>query len=163
MVLNIFDRVKFFQELSPEQRALVQPLFIPCDLYAGTILFEQGEIPEFLYLVIDGEVMIRFKPDDGPALTVARVRPLGMVGWSAALGNSTYTSSAVCSSECHLLRVRSNDLRVLCNKDPETGGIILEHLATLIAQRLRNTHTHVLELLKQGMQQQTTLPMHSVR
>jgi CRP/FNR family cyclic AMP-dependent transcriptional regulator len=163
MVFNAFDRVQFFQELSPEQRALVQPLFIPCDLYAGTILFEQGGVTEFLYLVIDGEIVVRFKPDDGPALTVARVRPLGMVGWSAALGNTTYTSSAVCSSECHLLRVRSSDLRELCDKHPKTGEIVLEHLATLIAQRLRNTHAHVLELLKQGMHLQNNLPLQSIR
>jgi CRP/FNR family transcriptional regulator, cyclic AMP receptor protein len=162
MVFNAFDRVQFFQELSPEQRALVQPLFIPCNLYAGTIIFEQGEITDYIYLVADGEVIVRFKPDDGPALTVAHVRPLGMVGWSAALGSSTYTSSAVCFSECHLLRVRSADLRELCNKHPDTGAIVLEHLATLIAQRLRNTHTHVLELLKQGMQLQTTLHLQGI-
>jgi CRP/FNR family transcriptional regulator, cyclic AMP receptor protein len=162
MVFNVYDRVLFFQELDPEQRTLVQPLFVPCDLYAGTIIFEQGENAEYLYLVTDGEVIVRFKPDDGPALTVAHVRPLGMVGWSAALGSSTYTSSAVCFSECHLLRVRSADLRELCNKHPETGTIILEHLATLIAQRLRNTHTHVLELLKQGMQLKISVPLHGV-
>ena len=159
MVFNAYERVLFFKELSPEQHALVQPLFIPCDLYAGTILFEQGEITDYLYLVTDGEVIIRFKPDDGPALTVAHVRPLGMVGWSAALGNSAYTSSAVCYSECQLLRVRSADLRKLCEKHPETGTIVLDYLATLIAQRLRNTHSHVLELLKQGMKLNTPLPL----
>jgi CRP-like cAMP-binding protein len=163
MVFNAFDRVLFFQELSPEQRALVQPLFVPCDLFAGTIIFEQGEITDHLYLVTDGEVIVRFKPDDGPALTVAHVRPLGMVGWSAALGSSTYTSSAVCYSECHLLRVRSDDLRELYVKHPETAAIVLEHLATLIAQRLRNTHNHVLELLKQGMQQPTSFPIEGIR
>jgi CRP/FNR family transcriptional regulator, cyclic AMP receptor protein len=162
MVFNAYDRVRFFQELSPEQLALIQPLFVPCNLYAGTIIFEQGEITDYLYLVTDGEVVVRFKPDDGPALTVAHVRPLGMVGWSAALGSSTYTSSAVCFSECHLLRVRSADLRELCDKHPDTGAIVLEHLATLIAQRLRNTHTHVLELLRQGMQLQTTLPLQGI-
>jgi CRP/FNR family cyclic AMP-dependent transcriptional regulator len=159
MVFNAYDRVWFFKELSPEQHALVQPLFTPCDLYAGTILFEQGEIANYLYLVTDGEVVIRYKPDDGRALTVAHVRPLGMVGWSAALGNSAYTSSAVCYSECQLLRVRSADLRNLCEKHPETGAIVLDYLATLIAQRLRNTHSHVLELLKQGMKLQTPLPL----
>jgi CRP/FNR family cyclic AMP-dependent transcriptional regulator len=162
MVFNAYDRVQFFQQLSPEQRAQVQPLFVPCNLYSGTIIFEQGEITDYLYLVTEGEVIVRFKPDDGPALTVAHVRPLGMVGWSAALGSSTYTSSAVCFSECHLLRVRSADLRELCNKYPDTGAIVLEHLATLIAQRLRNTHTHVLELLRQGMQLQTAFPLQGI-
>jgi CRP/FNR family cyclic AMP-dependent transcriptional regulator len=162
MVFNAFDHVQFFKELSPEQRALVQPLFVPCDFYAGTIIFEQGETTEYLYLVTDGEVIVRYKPDDGPALTVAHVRPLGLVGWSAALGSSTYTSSAVCFSECHLLRVRSADLRELCNKYPGIGAIVLEHLATLIAQRLRNTHSHVLELLKQGMHLHTTLPVQGL-
>jgi hypothetical protein len=49
------------------------------------------------------------------------------------------------------LRVRGDDLRNLCRLDPDTGIIVLDHLATIIAERLRHTHDQVISLLKQGL------------
>ena len=145
------DQLTLFQDFSPEQRSLLGKMFQPSHEPAGTQLFEQGASADYLYLVIDGEVQIRYKPDDGPTLTVARVRREGVVGWSAALGSPLYTSSAVCSEECRLLRVRGEDLRLLYAKHPDTGRLVLERLAAVIAERLRNTHHHVVEMLEQGL------------
>jgi len=85
-------------------------------------------------------------------LTIARIKPEGVLGWSAALGSPEYTSSAVCEADCTLLRISGEDLRNLCDRYPETGSYVLERLAEVIAKRLRNTHTQVLALLEQGMQ-----------
>jgi CRP-like cAMP-binding protein len=120
-------------------------------LPAGTILFDQGDLTECLYVVVDGEVVIRYKPDDGPALIVAHVHRDGVVGWSAAIGSPVYTSSAVCVTESELLRISNSDLRRLCADHPQTGALLLERLATVVAERLRNTHGQIMALLEQGM------------
>jgi CRP-like cAMP-binding protein len=151
MTAEDFNSLSIFQDLSLEQRAIVEKLIQPEEVPIGTMLFEQGDLADTLYIVTDGEVQIRYKPEDGPELIVARVREQGVVGWSAALGSPTYTSSAVCSSDCHLLRLRGRDLRDLYARDPETGKLVLERLATVIAERLRNTHHHVLAMLERGM------------
>jgi len=148
---DVFDQVPLFAGLNVEQRQILRPLFLPCDCYTGSLLFEQGEPAEYLYLVVSGEVTIRFKPEDGPPITVTRVRPGGIVGWSAALGSRMYTSGAECSIYTQMLRVRGEDLRDLCDHYPETGILILERMAAVIAERLRNTHEHVIQMLKQGM------------
>jgi CRP/FNR family cyclic AMP-dependent transcriptional regulator len=148
---NLFNQLLLFDDLRPEQHKLVRALFIPCEFAADEVIFEQGNPAEFLYLVVTGEVIVRFKPDDGPALMVARVSSEGVVGWSATLGSPTYTSSAVCATPCKLLRVRSDDLRQFCTRHPETGNLVLERLAAVISERLRNTHEHVIALLEQGL------------
>jgi CRP-like cAMP-binding protein len=147
-----FDQISLFQELSPAQRNLLRPLFVACKYMAGDKLFEQGDPAEFLYLVLAGEVLIRYKPDDGPTITLSHVRQGGIVGWSAALGNHTYTSEAECANDSQLLRLRGEDLRWLCQEHPDLGAYTLELLADVIAERLRSTHEQVIELLKQGMQ-----------
>lgn len=148
---DVYDQLPFFANLTPEQRALVQPIFLPCDCYADTVLFEQGEPAEYLFLILSGEIMIRYKPDDGPDITVARVKSGGVVGWSAALGNNTYTSGAVCTGYAQMLRLRGKDLRDLYIEHPETGILVLESLASVIAERLESTYEQVVKLLKQGM------------
>ena len=140
-----------FHNLLPDQLELLYPLFTPCEFQADTLLFEQGDPAENLFAVVSGEVVVNFKPDDGPVITVARVQPGSIVGWSAALGSKRYTSSAVCTTCTRLLRVRGDDLRRLCLQHPETGAAFLDRLATVIAERLHSTHDLVLSLLQLGL------------
>lgn len=151
MSSDFFDDLPLFEDLSQAQCSLLQAIFIPCDYYADSMLFAQGDPAEFLYIVAKGEVIVNYKPDDGPPLTVAHVHRNGVVGWSAALGSRTYTSGAQCAEYTQLLRVRGYDLRKLCEQYPETGVLLLDRLATVIAERLRNTHEQVVALLELGL------------
>jgi CRP-like cAMP-binding protein len=151
MSTDVFDQLPLFDGINLGQRVLLRQIFTPVDSYANSMLFEQGEPAEYLYLVVEGEVIVNFKPDDGPAITVARVQPGGVVGWSAALGSRAYTSRAECLVYTQLLRVRGTDLRKLCEQNPETGLLILDRLATVIAERLSSTHKQVVALLELGL------------
>jgi CRP-like cAMP-binding protein len=151
MLIETLDQFFLFKDLSIDQLDLVRPLFSICDGASGMQLFEQGEPAEFLYLVVDGQVSIRYKPEDGPEIQVTHVGTGGVVGWSALLGNRVYTSGAICTMQCQLLRVRGVELRNLCEHNSETGVVILERLAAVIAERLRNTHDEVFKLLKRGV------------
>lgn len=151
MVGSYFDELSIFRGFTPQECDQMRPLFIALQEPEGSTIFEQGSPAEYLYLLIEGEVHVRFKPDDAPVITVAKVRPEGVVGWSAALGSPLYTSSAVCMADSRMLMVRGEDLRLLCDNNPEVGAQLLERLAAVIAQRLRSTHNHVVALLRQGL------------
>ena len=58
----------------------------------------------------------------------------------------TYHTNGV---EVHALR--GVDLRDFYVRHPETGRLVLERLAAVIAVRLQNTHVHIVELLEQGL------------
>lgn len=151
MVSDELIQIPFFVGVSEDQLALLSPLFSSCEFVSGTLLFEQGDVAEYLYLVVKGEVTLRYKPEDGPEIIVSHIKTGGLVGWSAALGNRHYTLGAICGRQSQLLRVRGKDLRALCTEHPETGSILLDHLATAIAERLSSTHAEVINLLKQGI------------
>jgi CRP/FNR family cyclic AMP-dependent transcriptional regulator len=146
-----YTNLFLFQDLSPEHLDLLQPLFVLCEFTADSVLFEQGDPAENLFAVVSGEVVVNFKPDDGPSIVVARVLPGSIVGWSAALGSRRYTSSGVCTTLTRLLRVRGDDLRKLCLQHPITGAVFQDRLATVIAERLHSTHDLVLSLLQLGL------------
>ncbi len=117
----------------------------------GALLFEQGERAQYIYLLINGEVMVRYKPEDGPALTVARLRQEGVVGWSAVVGSPTYTSSVVCETDCVMLKARNEALRDYLEHNPAGGARLLDRLAGMIAERMRNSHSQVMALIEQGL------------
>lgn len=151
MTSDEFEQLPLFQGLSPSQIELLRPLFIRYACYEGTVLFEQGEIAEYIFLVVSGEAVIQYKPEDGPPIVVTRVKPGGLVGWSALIGRRFYTSAVICGKDSLLLRVRGADLQKLCDQHPDTGVLFLERLAQLVAERLQNTQPQVLAILENGL------------
>ena len=115
------------------------------------IVFKQDDRAEKLYILVKGKIEIRFKPDDGESLTVTEIERGGVFGWSAALGREAYTSCAVCVKDSTAFSVLGDELKHLCEQYPDTGVIILERLAAVIAQRLQKTHTFVVEMLHEGV------------
>lgn len=132
---------------------LLAPYFTPQSFPVGTTIFEQGDRAVFLYLVIQGEVVIRYKPDDGPMMVVTRVQPGGIFGWSAAMGNPCYTSAALCGMDSQVVHIRGTDLRRLCDEYPRVGKVILDRLAAVIAERKQSQQGRVTSLLANGIRQ----------
>jgi CRP-like cAMP-binding protein len=143
--------IPFLKGVSQEHIALLAEKFERCEFPAQEMIFAQGDPAVHLYILRRGEVAIRFKPYDGEALTVSVIKPGGVFGWSAALGRHRYTSGALCTEESEVYRIRGADLHKLCLDHPQTGVVILERLATVIAERLRNTHEQVIKMLWQGV------------
>lgn len=143
-----------FRDLTSEQLGHLVDLFDREALQAETVIFAQGDAAERLYVLLSGHVSIRFKPHDGELLTVTEVEAGGVFGWSAALGRRSYTSCAICTETGEALSIRGADLRRLCEHHPDTGVIILERLAEVIAERLRSTHEQVVDLLRLGIRMQ---------
>jgi CRP-like cAMP-binding protein len=139
-----------FSGLDASQISQILPYMAACQFSRDAVIFEQGSVAEYLYILLAGEVVVNFKPYDGPSLTVARIEPGGVFGWSAALGRETYTSGALAVQDCAAYRIRGNNLSAICEEHPETGRILLERLAGCIAERLRGTHTQILGILSQG-------------
>jgi CRP/FNR family cyclic AMP-dependent transcriptional regulator len=148
------ERLAFFKGLRPVDMKLLAPFFAPQCYPSGITVFEQGDKADYLYLVSKGEVVIRYKPDDGPVMTVTRVQPGGIFGWSAAMGNPAYTSAAMCVTDSEVVRIRGTDLRTLCAEYPEVGRIILDRLAAVIAERKQSQQSQVTSMLANGIRQQ---------
>jgi len=154
MKLEKYTHLAFFNGLSAPEIQLLAPFFNPQTWVAGTVLFEQGDRAEYFYLMVSGELTIRYKPDDGPMMNVTRIQPGGIFGWSAAIGNPTYTSGAVCGLDSEVLCIRGSDLRMLCDKDPDLGKVILNRLSAIIAERQHSQQSRVNSMLANGMRQQ---------
>lgn len=146
-----YAQLSIFAGLDGNQISQLSPFMMECSFPRDQVIFDQGKPAEYLYILLSGEVAIHYKPYDGPPLTVARIEPGGVFGWSSALRRDVYTSGAIAVQESLAYRIRGSNLPVICNQHPETGKILLERLAGVIAERLRSTHTHVLGILTQGM------------
>jgi CRP-like cAMP-binding protein len=125
----------FLRDLTPEQYDLLSPLFAHVDFPLPTTICQQGRKADYLYFLLEGNVSVRYKPHDGPRITLTQLHPGDVFGWSAVIGNPTYTSDAVSTTAVRLLRVRGLALRNVCREYPTPGSQILEKLADAVAAR----------------------------
>lgn len=150
---EFIKHLSLLDELDEAQLNLLRPLIEKIDCKADEEIFMQGEKAEYLYMVIAGEVIIRFNPKEEAALVISELKSGGLFGWSAALGRRTYTSGAMCAKDGKLLRIKGSALKKLYREYPETGILVVNRLASAIANRLTNTQEQVVELLNRGLQE----------
>lgn len=153
MVVNTVKNLSFFNGLSDKEIEHLSPFLSYQNFKAGQKVFEQDEIAEYLYLLIEGSVVIIYKPDDGPKMKVTQIEPGGVFGWSAAMGNVCYTSGAECSQDCSTMKLRGSDIKIIKRKYPTLGNAILDRLSFVIGERWQNRQSQVISLLSRGMDQ----------
>jgi len=146
-----YAQLSIFAGLDGNQISQLSHFIDECQFPKDCVIFEQGQPADRLYILLSGEVEIRYKPYDGPPLLVARIEPGGVFGWSAALRRDVYTSGAFSAQDSVAYCIRGANLHVMRAQYPETGMIFLERLASVIAERLRSTHAQVLGMLTQGL------------
>jgi CRP/FNR family cyclic AMP-dependent transcriptional regulator len=144
-----YAQLSIFAGLDGNQTSQLSQFIEECQFPKDYLIFEQNQPADRLYILLSGEVVIRYKPYDGPPLLVARIASGGVFGWSAALRRDVYTSGALAVQDSEAYCIRGANLAIMCTQYPETGRIFLEHLANVIAERLRSTHTQVLKILTQ--------------
>jgi CRP-like cAMP-binding protein len=141
------ESVPLFKDVDEYILNLLEALFEPYSCPAGAVIFEQGEPAHYLYLILGGSVEMLYKPYDGPQITITYLAQGSIIGWSAVVGNATYTSGAVCKEDCQAIRMTSRDLHKLCATEPEAGRTILDLLAESVSARWQDARDQIQTLL----------------
>lgn len=136
--------IPIFKDLDDSHLQLLSPIISKQSYRANTMIFELGEPADFLYILKSGEVLVEYKPFDGPRIVIAHIKPGDVFGWSAALGHTAYTSGAHTVVASSVYRLDGSKLQQLCALYPETGVIILTKLSSVISNRLNNTQQIIL-------------------
>ena len=150
MATNL-DLNPLFRDVRKKYVNILYPLFVRVICTKGTVVIKQGDEAEFLYLIEKGKVEISYKPYDGEAMTITHVGRDGLFGWSALVGSSKYTSSAIAIEDVDALRIRGAELRALCVENPEAGKEILDRLANAVSSRWKDAHAQVRSILESGV------------
>jgi len=146
-MFKTLESVPLFKGLDNNTLQLLEPLFETYSCSAGEVIFEQGDPAHYLYLILEGTIEVRYKPYDGPPLTITNLEQGSIIGWSAVIGNTAYTSGAVCKEDCQAIRMSSRDLHELCAREPGAGRIILDLLAESVSSRWQDARSQIQMLL----------------
>lgn len=141
---DFLENAEVFKDLNKDQLAAIQPCCEEKEYLYGSKLFAEGEAGKHLWVMMDGQVDLRFELPDrlsSEKFTIAAMTVGDTFGWSSIVPPFTYGSSAYCASKkCKLLQVDSHCLQQFFEKDVKAGYRIVFNLAAVVGKRFQQLH-----------------------
>lgn len=128
--ISILKQVDIFRDIPADYLMTVAAIAVEHKLYAGEILFSQGDAGDALYVICDGEISIR-----SGEVEKARLGPNTHIGEMALLDDQPRSATARALADTRLIRITGNDFRNLLGSHPR----ITMALLSALARRLRET------------------------
>ncbi len=115
----------------------------------GGVIFREGEKADKLHFLISGSVALRVKLTSRPeSITVSYISsPYQSFGWSGIVAPNHYTSSAECEEDSTLMIISAAPFMKLLEQNPEEGFKVIQRIAEIIADRLRNSRQALLKTI----------------
>ena len=137
-VMAILHEISILGGLTEEQLAEVLKLFGSVNYRAGDRIFEQGESPSNIYVIVSGHVKIVVGIDTEP-MELVEYGCGQCFGETSALGIQPHSATAVAVDDAELLVLSNRALHHLFNSDPKTFGLLILNIAREACRRLHKT------------------------
>jgi CRP/FNR family transcriptional regulator, transcriptional activator FtrB len=95
---------------------------------AGMALIKEGELPDFLHIVVDGAVEL-FGTDDGRETTIDILRPVATFILAAVVRDEVYLKSARTLTPAQVLMIPASTVRDVFGRDAAFARAIVNELA----------------------------------
>ncbi|MEO6569971.1 MAG: Crp/Fnr family transcriptional regulator [Ilumatobacteraceae bacterium] len=128
------SRTSFFADAVPSMLVRVAESGRECQLTRGDVLFEEGDPPDALYLVLRGRIaMAMSSPVDRRESVVALMEPGDLFGEFGLIDDGPRSAMARALESSTVLEVPFEPVRELFHEDPR----LLWNVTRLLAHRLR--------------------------
>lgn len=131
-------------DLDQADRDSLAALAIGKTYKAGNVIFKENEDAYAVCLLIDGRVGLQMDVGNGKNLMVNTVDPGELFAWSGLVPPFHFTATARAIEDCEVAIFKSEDLSRLFEENPRFGYTVMLRIASLIGQRLRDTHLQLL-------------------
>jgi CRP-like cAMP-binding protein len=139
-------QLQFSDTLSLAAVSKLATVVRPGDFAPGSVLFTEGEIHPWLYLILAGEVALEMCVPARGCTRILSVGPGDLLAWSAVLGDGRMTATAIALSPLRTLIAASDQVQSLCESDRAFGYEFMRQMARALSKRLVATRLQLLDL-----------------
>jgi CRP-like cAMP-binding protein len=135
----------FFKDIEKNKVAKIAALCHTLEYKVGASIFQQGDLGEYLYVIIEGLVELERSvtlTDRKGKVVIDRLGRNRMLGcWSTLLDQPhILMSSAICQKPTRVIAFKGNDLRRLMEEKPDLGFYMCERLCFLLRDRIEHAY-----------------------
>ncbi len=135
--LEIMKTVEALKGLNNDQLAGIQKYSEKMEFNQGERLFSEGEDSAHLWIVLEGEVELRYDRPEGQPNPVedpiSFISKAELFGWSSFMPPYKYKLSAYCAGQkCEVIRIEKESLVKLFENDADMGFELMSHILRVI-------------------------------
>lgn len=149
LVMQEIQNIPWFTELSAYQVEKLAEIARIQTVEPGEELFREGDRPDLLYVILDGEVVLEnYIPSVGKHF-LAKAEPLDVVGWSSLtpVVRQRSVTARVCMPS-RVLAIHGEALFHLCENDHDLGFLIMRRISNIVASHYLNSRLHLYDLIR---------------
>lgn len=130
--------VNLFKSMPPDQLKILTNISEEVNFQEGEILFNENDPPDYLYVIVDGEIRIIKNFGTSEELCLSVLHPRASFGELSLFGDEGRSATAVASKDSTFLAIEKDHLLLLIKENPNISTTILFQLVTLIREFNRN-------------------------
>jgi len=136
-------RYPFFANVSED--ALTEVAMISDEVAAevGKTLFNENDPAEAMYILVDGEVDLKYTLGSGEKRVVDTLVAGDLLVWSALVAPHRCTATGTARKPCKLISINAQKLRGLCGSNSDLGYRMLISVTQLLATRLEGARVQL--------------------
>jgi CRP-like cAMP-binding protein len=106
-------------------------------------LFTDGDRADSLYILVEGEVDLKYTLGNGQLRTVDTLVAGDLLLWSALVEPYKATATGICKTDVKLISIDGKKLKDLCEQNHDLGYRMLICLTKLLANRLEGARVQL--------------------
>lgn len=131
------DRLPLFASLSASTRDNLLRNAVMHGVAAGTVLFEQGDVPNFQHVLLSGSIHLFGRSTEDREVLIESVGPPNLVVPAAVVTASPYLMQARAPEPSRLLLIRGDSFRAAVLNDPALAQVVIGSLAGQFRRMVR--------------------------
>ncbi len=112
---------EIFGFLLPEQVNAISEAAERVALKAGETVYNMGDKAQDFFVVLDGDITLRLPGKSGVSVVIDQLRRGAIFGGCIGYARESYSLTAQCTADAHLLKIRNSVLKSLMERDPRLG------------------------------------------
>jgi CRP/FNR family transcriptional regulator, cyclic AMP receptor protein len=148
-VLEWRQAAAMLEDLTPQEADTLGRLMPRVRARAGQVLIREGEVGDWMLLLLAGTVDVTKASQGGGVSRLAVIRHGAAVGEMSMLDSAPRYATCVAIEEVQAGVLTRGVIARLIQEHPAIGAKLLVKLTQLLAQRLRNTSNQLVKLLQQ--------------
>lgn len=138
--LDLLRRSPLFEMLSPPELEVVAELSKPRRFAPGTLVFEEGELGDSLYVIASGEVEVLRRDASGKPRPIAVLRAPEFFGEMALVDREQRSASVRAVGDVQALQLTAENFTTFRKHSRDGFTFVVINIARVLSARLRETN-----------------------
>lgn len=155
-MIDLLKEAAVFKDFTSQELIEISKICQRVAFKSGERIFEAESPAEYLYIVSQGAVELRFKVTHyfaSKEITLDRKFNGDAFGWSALTEPYIYTLSALTMQDSKLLKFKANDIMKLCTDNNHLGYHLMKNIAEIIGERFASIQRILIDVIQQNLKE----------